>query len=176
MIQEQIQPRIYVACLAAYNAGKLHGKWIPCDDMGPMQEAIKGMLAASPEADTEEWAIHDYEGFGSLSLSEYQSLERVAAMAELIREHGELATQMIEHHCGDVDAARQSLEEDYQGCFQSLEHYAEQFMEDTGALQDLPKHLEGYIDFERMAHDWELNGDIFTIEPSYNEVHVFLNR
>jgi len=24
-------PRIYVACLAAYNAGKLHGEWIDAD-------------------------------------------------------------------------------------------------------------------------------------------------
>ena len=41
--------RIYVACLASYNAGKLHGEWIDCDDIDTMQEAVAAMLRASPE-------------------------------------------------------------------------------------------------------------------------------
>ncbi len=173
---QDVSPRVYIASLNDYNAGRLHGAWIDVTDPDTMMSEVQAMLSHSSVYPCEEWAIHDVEGLGSIRIREYDSLERITAMAVLIREHGELATQVIEHHCGDVDVARQCLEEDYQGCFQSLEHYAEQFMEDTGALQNLPKHLEGYIDFERMAHDWELNGELFTIEPSYNEVHVFLNR
>ena len=76
-------PRIYVACLAAYNAGILHGAWIdadqPADDM---YAAVREILAASPMPGAEEWAIHDYEGFGPLSLSEWESFERVSAIAQ----------------------------------------------------------------------------------------------
>jgi antirestriction protein len=176
MIQEQVQPRIYVACLAAYNAGKLHGKWIPCDDMGTMQDSITGMLAASPEADAEEWAIHDYEGFGSASLSEYQSLETVEAMAEFIREHGEIASEVLSHFSGDLDEARQALEDNYAGCYESLEDFAASLTEETGGLEQVPEHIRHYIDYEAMAHDMELNGDVFTLEPHYQEVHVFWNR
>jgi len=60
-------PRIYVACLAAYNAGRLHGRWIDAaQDAADIQAEVRKMLAASPQADAEEWAIHDYEGFGPL--------------------------------------------------------------------------------------------------------------
>jgi len=44
-------PRIYVACLASYNAGKLHGEWIDADqdeDEDAIHEEIAAMLRASP--------------------------------------------------------------------------------------------------------------------------------
>jgi len=42
--------RIYVADLAAYNNGKLHGVWInACDDLEDIQEQVNKMLAKSPE-------------------------------------------------------------------------------------------------------------------------------
>lgn len=52
-------PRIYVACLAAYNAGTLHGKWIEAtQDIEDIWKEIRDMLASSPEPNSEEWAIH----------------------------------------------------------------------------------------------------------------------
>ena len=63
----QDQQRIYVACLAAYNSGILHGEWIDIeDDIDETWAHINAMLKASPVADAEEWAIHDYEGFGDV--------------------------------------------------------------------------------------------------------------
>lgn len=176
MIQEQTQPRIYVACLAAYNAGKLHGKRMPCEDMEFMQNAIMGMLAASPEPDAEEWAIHDYEGFGSISLSEYQSLETVSAMAGFIQEHGPLASELISHFGGELAEARQALEEQYAGCYDSLEDFAASFTEETGSIQQVPEHIRVYIDYAAMARDMELGGDVFILEPEFGQVQVFWNR
>ena len=67
-------PRIYVACLASYNAGILHGEWIDATDADTIREAIQEMLKRSPTPGAEEWAIHDYEGFGPLRLSEFEDL------------------------------------------------------------------------------------------------------
>ena len=62
--------RIYEADLAAYNNGKLHGVWINVsDDLDGIHEQINAMLAESPEGFAEEYAIHDYEGFGGYSVS-----------------------------------------------------------------------------------------------------------
>jgi len=48
---EKLEPRIYVACLAAYNSGWRHGTWIVVeDDADPVREAIAAMLQASPVA------------------------------------------------------------------------------------------------------------------------------
>jgi antirestriction protein len=50
-----LEPKLYVACLAAYNAGILHGKWIDvCSDLESIWTEIKAMLAASSEPDAEE--------------------------------------------------------------------------------------------------------------------------
>ena len=63
--------RIYVADLAAYNNGCLHGVWInPCDDLEDIQSQINEMLADSLEEDTEEYAIHDHEGFEGYPVGE----------------------------------------------------------------------------------------------------------
>jgi len=81
--------RIYVACLAAYNNGKLHGVWInACLDIDEIQEQVNEMLAFSPEEDAEEWAVHDYEGSGSYRMSEYEGLETAHEIACFISEHG----------------------------------------------------------------------------------------
>lgn len=52
------RPRIYVACLAAYNSGCLHGRWIDATTPEEIWEQVRAMLADSPEPDAEEWAIH----------------------------------------------------------------------------------------------------------------------
>jgi hypothetical protein len=52
------RPRIYVACLAAYNNGCLHGRWIDATTPDEIWAQVRAMLADSPEPDAEEWAIH----------------------------------------------------------------------------------------------------------------------
>ena len=83
--------RIYVACLAAYNNGKLHGAWIDAtQDLDDIQDQINQMLADSPEPDAEEYAIHDYEGFDGYGLSEYEGIQSVHEIACFIEEHPEI--------------------------------------------------------------------------------------
>ncbi|NSY32258.1 antirestriction protein ArdA [Pseudoalteromonas sp. JC28] len=161
--------QIYVADLAAYNAGYLHGVWIDATlAVDDMQEAIQSMLTSSPVSNAEEYAIHDYEGFEGVSLSEWEGLQSVHQIATFIDEHGPLAAKLLEHY--DLDQAKTALEDNYHGCYSSLADYAEQFTSDTS---EVPQHLQAYIDYERMAQDWEMSGDIFTVETAHDEVHVF---
>lgn len=44
------------------------------------------------------------------------------------------------------------------------EDYAYEFIEDTGALNEMPESLRGYFDYEGLARDMEINGDIYEIE------------
>jgi antirestriction protein len=92
--QDNSDIRIYVACLAACNNGILHGRWINADqDADDIRSEIAAMLKASPIEDAEEYAIHDYEGFEGVSLSEYHGIDEVSAMAAFIAEHGELGAE-----------------------------------------------------------------------------------
>lgn len=103
-------PRIYVACLAAYNNGYLHGAWIDADrDPWAIWADIRDMLARSPIPDAEEHAIHDYEGFGPMRIAEYAGIEEVAEIAAFIAEHGELGAALLDHYSGDIDEAREAI-------------------------------------------------------------------
>ena len=88
----EVSPRIYVACLSSYNNGHLHGQWIDANqDAEAIHEEIQDMLGVSPMIGAEEWAIHDYEGFQGLEISEYEDIQQVADVAGYIQEHGQAA-------------------------------------------------------------------------------------
>ena len=108
-IDNSPNPEIYVADLAAYNAGKLRGEWIDANqDVDNIRAEIEKMLSSSPELFAEGYAIHDYEQFYGVEnyLGEYPSLENVATVAKLIAEKGELAGLVIAHFCGDLNEAK----------------------------------------------------------------------
>lgn len=55
-------PKIYVACLAAYNNGFLHGRWVSLElSLDEIYQEINDMLKESPIDDAEEYEIHDID-------------------------------------------------------------------------------------------------------------------
>lgn len=168
---ERLQPRIYVACLAAYNSGRLHGAWIDADqDPWQISAEISQMLKGSPVADAEEYAIHDFEGFGDLRLSEYAGIEEVAKLAAFIVERGALGAAVLSYYSGDLAEAREACEDRYLGTYESLADFMAELTEES---MTIPESLRCYIDWEAIGRDAELGGDVFTIQTAHDEVHVF---
>lgn len=169
MTDNQGEIRIYVACLAAYNNGILHGKWIDANqDPYDIWEEVSTMLLASPIEDAEEWAIHDYEGFEGYSMSEYEGFESVSNIAAFIDERGPLGGKVLGHY-GELEEAKKALEEHYAGEYESLSDFAQELTEQGTSI---PDNLAFYIDYEKMARDLEIN-DVLTIKTAFDEVHVF---
>ena len=166
-------PRIYVACLAAYNNGTLHGAWLDADqEPDTLDEAINEMLRRSPEPGAEEWGIFDYEGFAPYQLHEYESLADVSAIARGIVEHGPVFAALLDHHDGSLNDTRTALTENYCGAWRSLDDYVEDTIRDC---HDIPAYLDSYIDWAAMGRDMETNGELYTLEHD-GEIHVFHNR
>ena len=164
------QPRIYVACLAAYNNGILHGAWITAhQEAWEIQADIYRMLRTSPIPGAEEWAIHDYEGFESVRIAEYADIEGVAKKAAFIAERGKLAAELIAYF-GDVEEAIEAIEDRYLGVYSDLAEYVQSVTEDC---PNIPESIRYYIDWEAMARDAEISGDLFTIRTAHDETHVF---
>ena len=167
-------PRIYVACLAAYNNGYLHGAWIDADqDVDEIRDEISAMLARSPIEHAEEYAIHDYEGFEGVAISEYAGLDTVARMGAFIAEHGALGAGLLEQFSCDMEQAETALQDCYHGQFASLADYMEEL---TTESVTIPEALLYYVDWQAMARDAKMGGDLFTIETAHGEVHVFSSR
>jgi len=165
--------QIYIADLAAYNNGILHGAWIDAtQDIDDIQDQINRLLKNSPEPFAEEYAIHDYEGFCGISIHEYEGITSAHKKAAFIEEHGELGAQVASHFGDDLEGAEKALSDAYIGEYTSLEDYAQQLTEDCS---EVPEHLAYYIDYDRMGRDMDMSGDIFHIEISHDQIHVFSN-
>jgi antirestriction protein len=173
-------PQIYVACLSAYNSGFLHGLWIDAtQDPEAIRDDLQFMLSLSPVSHLEtceEYAIHAFEGFEGITLDEYESIERVSALAQAIEEHGKPFALYVDYFgFDDIDRALIDFEDHYHGCFKSREDYAESYYEESGMISAI--ELAGlnsfYIDWIKIAHDWECSGDILFLEESYEMIHVF---
>jgi len=164
-------PRIYVACLASYNAGILHGEWIDATDAETIREAIQEMLEKSPIPGAEEWAIHDFEGFGGIQLDEWEDIDRVAELGALIDERGK-AFAAYANHVGVDYATEESFQDAYCGEWDSEQAYAENLFDEL-YLHEVPDHIQNYIDYEAFARDLFIN-DNYSVE-SDSGVYVFRN-
>ena len=178
-------PRIYVACLAAYNNGFLHGVWIDCDeDADCIHAKIQAMLKTSPAWKIgdicEEWAIHDYENWQGFNLSEWEDIDQLVEWAELLEEHGEAITQCLSFaeiaqyydHYGTVEG----FEDRFMGEYETKEDFVRESLKNQGVIDAVEKAglNEFYINFKQLAYDWFIDS-YFCIEVSYQKVYVFCN-
>lgn len=147
--QENDFPKIYIACLASYNAGRLHGKWIvPANNETELSEQIQEVIKSSPAIDAEEWSIHDYDEFPNLG--ENPSLENIVQCQVAIEEHGiDVVNGFLENwQVEDLS----SIDDAYYGEYESFSEFAEQLAEDT-ILIDCPEHIKNYFDYEKWERD-----------------------
>ena len=178
-----IQPRIWVASLADYHNGTLHGQWLDAaQDEADLQARIAAMLATSPlTAQTgesaEEWAIHDYQGFGALQIYEHENLSWISRVAKGIAEHG-LAFAAYADVMEDEELLA-GFEDDYLGHYDDLHTYVEQLINDLGydhiLDENLPASIRPYvkIDITATARDLELGGDLHVVPANDGGVWIF---
>jgi len=160
-------PAIWVGSLHAYSCGRLHGRWIKLDgmDIDELWEQVNEIVrtGGNPGGD---WAIMDYDGFGSLatSLGENPNLENLLKLAELFNEHGPELVQAAADVVSveDAETLAEVIQDRYIGEYDSLEDLAEQLMEDSGDLEQIPERLRYYFDYKAYGRDLELNGDVNT--------------
>jgi antirestriction protein len=127
----------------------------------------------------EEFAIHDFQGFGPLRFSEYQSLQAVSRLARGIAEHGPAFAHWAK--LTDTDDSRlDQFEEAYEGHYPDLAEYGESVVDGFGLRQELeeatPELLASYVEIQvaAFARDMEVGGMILTSEGD-GGVYVFTN-
>ncbi|NEP00862.1 MAG: antirestriction protein ArdA [Symploca sp. SIO2E9] len=175
-------PRIYVACLSAYNNGYLHGWWIDADqELDEIWLDIEDMLADSPMDDAEEWAIHDYQNFGAISISENPNLEEVSTWARLIAENSKDAGAVTVYIDWAKDAGWEISTEEFQSRYCGHWKNGEDFAlnsEEVAELYNWGKFREEftfwsmYIDWASVGRDLELS-DAYYYADADHGIYVF---
>lgn len=158
-------PRIYVACLSAYNAGNLHGAWIDCDGTEDIGARITEMLAASPDPMAEEWEIHDYENWQGLDPRRVGDIDNLAEWGEALEDCeylGEFLSHVGTEYFSDPGEAIEEYREAIYGVYDDRADFAADHAETMGL--DAPDWLQGYIDWDGLGRqhlmDWAFSADI----------------
>jgi antirestriction protein len=181
-VSTEVAPSIYVACLASYNNGVLHGVHIDLDEgieEPDVWQAIKEMLARSKEPHAEEWAIHDYSGFGPIRLGENERFSKVLMWAEGIREHGDAYAHWVDDVLGKgygttgEDYALDVFNDSFKGEWDSVGAYVQDWWESTTdmkAMEEVLGDLIYHIDWESYGEDFTSN---MTVIESGSKVLIY---
>ncbi|MFC8428568.1 antirestriction protein ArdA [Streptomyces sp. NPDC057253] len=177
--------RIYVASLSDYNNGILHGRWIDADqDVDTIHEEIAEMLKESPAARkygdvAEEYAIHDYDGFGEFNLGEYESLAKITTIANALDEYPSVvvAHYFTENSHLEPDEILPKIQDGF------IATIKECWGDDTKALaeylydeieSELPEKFKSHTQAvaESMAHDYLMGGDYYVKYEGGGTYHI----
>lgn len=158
-------PKIYVACLASYNAGVLHGAWIDVCDEDQVNEEIQAMLKLSKEPLAEEFAIHDTDDFEGIRIEEYTPISDVVEIANAIDEHGDAFVAAYKYNDSFEDAL--SAMEHYEGEYSSKEDFAWNWLEMMEIVtDDTNPMIVAHLDAEGVAQDL-LSSDYYEVDGHY---------
>lgn len=151
-------PRIYVASLADYNAGRLHGVWIDAtDDIGDIWAQVHKMLEKSAEPGAEEFAIHDHDGFWPAQIGEYEPLDTVHQIAVGIQQHGRAFAHWIAIAEPEDRLDENLFEERFRGHWPSMREYAGEVLDEIfdAYEEGIPEGLRPYVrvDVDLFAED-----------------------
>lgn len=171
-----LSPKIYVASLSDYNAGRLHGEWIDADQTeDEIFSEINAMLARSREPGAEEFAIHDFDNFGAVRIQEYESIERVVRIARGLTEHGAAfgywANRCLNETPSDeFESELDRFGEAFLGQWESEGAFAESVLDDHGieAMLDaaVPAGLRPYVTVDVASFARDLSTDLWTAQDS----------
>jgi antirestriction protein len=186
---EMDTPRVWIGCLASYNAGRLIGEWVDAVDLDEMNECRDRVAAQAVEAakaageypvyfgDPEEFFLADNEGFG-FNVGEYVDWAKLATVGALIAEHGEPFAAFLrwydDNYSGDVledaDELAERFSEAFCGEYESAKDYAYEYVEECWQV---PEHLEGYLDWDTITRDLFDHGSYTFVNVTYGRGYVF---
>ena len=166
--KEKQMLEIYLTDLQAYNEGHLVGKWIqlpltPFELAQALSEVLTEGEAVSGTDNHEELFITDYEA--EIAIDEYDDIHRLNELAEAMEAFSDedlLKLKLLSHEgynereviYNGLDSYEVELYDfrDNKSFTDTYELLAEEFVE-QGLFGEIPKALEFYIDYERIARD-----------------------
>lgn len=169
-----------------------YGTWVPLSASNDPDElaevarlVVAGWNAEYPEEHAEEYLFSDWENFVA-SPGENTSFEDVLALVELDEAVGERYDAFEawlghigkdyalyeDHKLRPASEIVEQFEEEYCGSYDEFKDFVQQTYEETVLCNlDVPDEVAQYIDYEKIARDWEVNE--YYHERVGGQAHVF---
>lgn len=165
-------PRVWIGCLACYNAGRLVGDW---HDASDADEVTTADVHGRDSSHDELWCF-DLENIPvrrEMSPSEAAEWGRVFYEVD---EHQRAALyawvaggDYVSEGAGGLPSAS-DFEERYAGHWDSFDDYARQLADDIGLLSDVPEGIASYFDWQSWTRDLKFD---YTVVDADSGVYVF---
>lgn len=169
--------KLYCGTYHKYNCGSIFGAWLDLDNFDNAQDFFEACASLHQDESDPEFMFQDFEAvfdweaslYSECSVpSQYWDIKKAlsdssidedafSAFVEVFNEP--LTVELVDKFC-----------EAYQGKYDSAEDYAQEYCEETGITSSIPDSFIYYINYEAMARDWILSGDI-----KFNNGYIFLN-
>ncbi len=157
--------RIYVGTYAKYNNGNLFGEWLDLGDYSDKDEFIAACRALHEDEEDPELMFQDTEDIPDELVSESHVSPECWELLEAYDEHDEDAVKAYCHCFGEWN--KRDFENKYRGEYDSWADLAEQLLDETGELNEIPERLRGYFDYEAYGRDLRLGGDFCEHDGHY---------
>lgn len=172
-------PRIYVADVAAHEAGRVHGRWIDATDPLPeLQEQIVALLMASPVPNADRYTIDAHTGFNTDKIQKDTPLAVIAKIAHGVYRYGPAYSAYLSVIDVNDEDALERFDDLHVGTFDSPEAWARAFGDDLQWEQHLDsvvgKGIRQFIsiDYKKFAYEARQHWDI--VEGPDGKTHVFI--
>jgi antirestriction protein len=161
--------KVWVADLAAYNNGNLEGFWMELtSDADGMAEEIQDFMDAQTEKHgelREEYAFHDYDNPINPNWGEYESLETIAEVMEVLES---VDAEVLQAGIS-LGIQLSEIADKFMGSYDDEEDFGYQDLENSGRLSELEQMgMLHYIDMKHYAkeclmdYSWdEIGGTIY---------------
>ena len=149
------------------------GLWIDMDLIDDEDEILEqladaGLIPRETDEDDPDWVgdpeyggdllVADAEGLAKCFLGQYGTFDLEKFIEARDSRFGE---EVVEAYLSCFDEwDEDDCADRYRGEFQSWEEMAEELLEETGQLSEIPESLRYYFDYEKYARDIRLGGDM----------------
>lgn len=148
--------KVYVGTYKKYNNGSTKGAWFDLSDFLYRDDFIDACREWHADEDDPEIMFQDWEGMPPGLISESHISPECWDVLEAYDEFDEGAVNAYCYLFGEWD--KDKFQDYYHGEFDSWEDMAEQLLEETGELNEIPEHLRNYFDYQAYARDMRLGG------------------
>ena len=173
----------YITNLGKYNEGELIGKWLefPIDE----DELNEALAAIGCKYTDENGKVHNefYEEFffsdwecEIFDFGEYESISDVNDIAERVENlmdyEQDVLKVILEEHTSNIEEALRLVEGGNYVIWsgESMADVAERMAAEFGDLDNIPEHLQHYIDYEAWGRDLAIEGTFLEGDGYFVEV------